>query len=109
MACSMQLNARQAAGAARSAARQRAQCPTRLMQRVMCQAPVGTVTAAPPASASSKPQLVQRHQRLRDPAQIGAQGSSTVNVQDMSYTVTNSSGVQEDISLYAYMRLPVEQ
>lgn len=108
MASNMQSKAWQATRSPRQAASRSMQLFRRVMIPVTCQAPVGTATAAPPASTREKP-LLQRHQRLRDPARIGAEGSSTVNVRDMSHTVMNSNGVQEDISLDAYMRLPVEQ
>jgi hypothetical protein len=45
------------------------------------------------------PQLVQRYERLRDPAKIGARGSTTVLLDDAG----------GDVALATYMRLPVEQ
>lgn len=105
----MQHAARQTAKQPACAGSRRPGRIARVPQRFKCQAPAGTAVAASPATSKSKPQLLQRHQRLSEPAQIGAEGSSTVAVKDFSHLVVNSSGIEEDISLDAYMRLPVEQ
>lgn len=53
----------------------------------------------PPQQPPPKARKLQRHERLRDPAKIGAQGSATVSVNDAGGPV----------SLATYMQLPVEQ
>lgn len=50
--------------------------------------------------AISTPRL-QRHERLQDPAQIGARGTATVNVKDIGHAATATG---EDVSLDTYMR-----
>eukprot|EP00882_Tetradesmus_deserticola_P020094 GHRQ01021653.1.p1 GENE.GHRQ01021653.1~~GHRQ01021653.1.p1 ORF type:complete len:180 (+),score=65.66 GHRQ01021653.1:250-789(+) len=74
-------------------------------QRTPCGSAAHAAVAEQQVAAA--PPKLQRHELLNNPAEIGSNGTATVRVKDMGHALASSTG--EDISLDAYMRLPVEQ